>query len=124
MTNIKQQFSDATPFLQLCNDPKEYDMAISRLEHMIWWSFVWLDAQLGHKTEMVPDEIKRRFLICEKWFRVLRRDLGYGVHHALDTLPRALAYELLGLPFDPPKADGRGWARSPADIQQMIKQKS
>lgn len=46
-------------------------------------------------------EIKRRFDILEKWFRILRGDKQWGIERTLDALPKALAAELSGLQWEP-----------------------
>ena len=46
-------------------------------------------------------EVRRRFAICERLFRRLRGDLGWGLQRALDHLPRYLRCELDGIPWQP-----------------------
>jgi hypothetical protein len=53
-------------------------------------------------------EIKRRTEILYKWFTVMRADLGFSTHRALDMLPEALRTELDGGSWEPPHVD-RGW---------------
>ena len=120
MTDLRRASGDVGPFLSLCNDPDDYEMALDRLQHIIWWSFRWLDHQVGTITEITDTEIRRRFLICEKWFRIFRQELGYGLQQALDTLPKALASDLLGLQFDPPRVADRGWGRGPNDLIKRV----
>jgi hypothetical protein len=59
---------------------------------------------------MTKNDVKRRFDILAKWFKVMRGDLGWSLQRALDTLPRALRAELDGEEFVP---DNRAtWATS------------
>ena len=52
-------------------------------------------------ARMTGDEVRRRFSICERLFRRLRGDLGWGLQRALDHLPRYLRCELDGIPWQP-----------------------
>ena len=49
------------------------------------------------------DEVKRRFQICMKWAITLRGDLQWGLDRIVDELPNALATELRGGDYSPPK---------------------
>lgn len=46
-------------------------------------------------------EVRRRFGICERLFRQLRGDLGWGLVRVLDHLPNYLRCELDGLAWEP-----------------------
>lgn len=52
-------------------------------------------------ARMTGDEVRHRFAICERLFRRLRGDLGWGLQRALDHLPRYLRCELDGIPWQP-----------------------
>lgn len=52
------------------------------------------------KAKMTRSEVRRRYLICEKWLRSLRHE-GWSVTRILDIVPRALRTELEGGVFDP-----------------------
>jgi len=52
-------------------------------------------------ARMTGDEVRRRFNICERLYRQLRGDLGWGVQRVLDHLPRYLRCELDGVPWEP-----------------------
>jgi len=52
-------------------------------------------------SRMTGAEVRRRFTICERLFRRLRGDLGWGLRRALDHLPRYLRCELDGIPWEP-----------------------
>ena len=52
-------------------------------------------------ARMTGDEVRRRFAICERLFRRLRGDLGWGLQRALDHLPHYLRCELDGIPWQP-----------------------
>jgi len=46
-------------------------------------------------------EVRRRFAICERLFRQLRGDLGWGMQRVIDHLPGYLRCELDGEPWEP-----------------------
>lgn len=46
-------------------------------------------------------ELKRRFAICEKWYRDLRGDKQWSVDRALAALAPALRSELTGGSYEP-----------------------
>lgn len=52
-------------------------------------------------ARMTGDEVRRRFRICERLFRHLRGDLGWGLQRVLDHLPGYLRAELDGIPWQP-----------------------
>jgi hypothetical protein len=52
-------------------------------------------------ARMTDAEVRRRFGICERLFRQLRGDLGWGLHRVLDHLPHYLRCELDGLRWEP-----------------------
>lgn len=47
------------------------------------------------------DEVRRRFVICERLVRRLRGDLGWGLQRVLDHLPHYLRCELDRVPWEP-----------------------
>lgn len=51
-------------------------------------------------TRMTRSEVRRRYLICEKWLRALRNE-GWGVQRIQAALPQALEAELEGRHWDP-----------------------
>jgi hypothetical protein len=51
-------------------------------------------------ARMTRSEVRRRYLICERWLRALRNE-GWSVTRILDIVPRALRTELEGEAFDP-----------------------
>jgi hypothetical protein len=66
-------------------------------------------------------EVKRRFEICEKWFRIMRTECGYGIKRSLDTIPKALAAELLEQEFDPTDGAGTGWSPNTLSLEEVVK---
>lgn len=106
-------------WIQLLAEPEQFEQVAARVEHVIWMSFSYLDVRVhGRQPIITEGKIQERFKICQKWFCVMRSDCGYSLERTLDMLPRALANELLGLPFDPPSArDGkaRGWTTEEMD---------
>ena len=52
-------------------------------------------------ARMTDAEIRRRFAICERLFRQLRGDLGWGLVRVIDHLPHYLRCELDGQAWEP-----------------------
>lgn len=113
------QHVDKRPFAELFNSPEDFQRVFERLEHTILMSFAIIDKKLYGKVEITQEAIKQRFSICEKWFRIMRGEIGYGLTETLDMLPKALACDLLGIPYDPKKRENKGWALQ--DIDQFLK---
>ena len=110
---------DPTPFQDLFNKPGDFEEVFASLEHTIYASFA-IDALLtGQPPKMTAAVIKVRWEICERWFRVMRGDIGFSLRQTLDTIPKALACEMLGQPFEPVKDNGQGWA--PQSIEEILK---
>jgi len=65
------------------------------IEHAVSHSFATDHAR------MTGAEVRRRFGICERLFRELRGDLGWGLVRVLDHLPEYLRCELDGMPWEP-----------------------
>lgn len=95
--------SENKAFKDLFNRPEDYELVFSSLEHTIWCSFLIDVKVLGRSVEITQDKVKERWKICEKWFRIMRGDMGFGLIRTLDTIPRALACELLNVEFTPEK---------------------
>lgn len=53
------------------------------------------------KSRVTGSEVRRRFRICERWFRELRAEHGWSTSRILDNLSRILRADLDGAPFDP-----------------------
>lgn len=56
------------------------------------------------KAPQTEREVKRRFEICARIFKVLRGDMKWSISRALDKLPEYLRCELDGTPYDPKDA--------------------
>jgi hypothetical protein len=97
------------PFADLLNDPANMQMVVEHLRHTIVASFAIDARELGRPPQITTAKVKERWQICERWFRIMRGELGFGLVRTLDTIPRALAHELLGLPFDPKIGAEGGW---------------
>lgn len=52
-------------------------------------------------SRKTQSEVARRFQICEKIFRLLRGDKGWGIQRVLGKLPEYLRCELDGKPWVP-----------------------
>lgn len=107
------------PFADLLNRPEDARKAFSVFQKAIFGSFAAEQLALRQPVlvvggtvplDMPEREVKRRFDICERWFRILRCDLKYSLDQALDTLPQALQAELSGKSFEPSPV-GRGWVQ-------------
>lgn len=96
-------------FADLFNDPTNYNLVLESIEHTIMASFAIDVRVFGTVPNVTGEKVAQRWLICEKWYRVMRGDLGFGLIRTLDTLPRALACELLDQPFDPMIGSEHGW---------------
>lgn len=108
---MRQVTIDTKPFAELLNKPEDFEFVRSSLDHTIFSSFGIIDhAIFGREVKITQSEIKRRFHICEKWFRIMRGECGFGLKRTLDKMPKALACELLDQEFDPMKEDpDHGW---------------
>lgn len=103
---------DPKPFADLFNRPEDFNRVFESIEHTIFASFAIDEAVFGHKVTITQAKVQERWQICERWFRAMRGELGYGLIQTLDMLPKALACTLLDQPFEPPPANaGHGWFR-------------
>lgn len=75
----------------------EAELALNRFTLAIQASFA--THPVRHLT---GDEVKRRWAIVERWYRIMRADLGWGQAKALDHVAKALKSELDGVPWTPP----------------------
>jgi hypothetical protein len=57
---------------------------------------------LNGDIKVTEAEIKNRFEVLCRWFRVLKGDLDFTLNKALDMLPEALRKELDGETYSPP----------------------
>jgi hypothetical protein len=73
----------------------QFARAMLGIEHAIERSFQ------SDGARMTQAEVRRRFDICERVFRQLRGDLGWGLQRVLDHLPGYLRCELDGAPWEP-----------------------
>jgi hypothetical protein len=84
----------AAPFLDLVEQGR-LDHAVLAIEHIVTRSFETDGARV------TGAEVRRRFEICERLFRQLRGDLGWGLQRVLDHLPHYVRCELDGQPWEP-----------------------
>lgn len=108
MLNTIIRNSDSA-FAELVKRPEDLKFLFKSLAAVIGNSFKQ-DGDRGSIISLTDTEFRRRFKICEKWFRIMRGDCGYSVERTVDFLPRALRADLDGTEFEPPKADLAGWA--------------
>ncbi len=50
--------------------------------------------------KLTRDEVKRRFGICVRWFKVLRVEKKLSIERCVDEMPKALRAELDGRPYE------------------------
>ncbi|TMQ13317.1 MAG: hypothetical protein E6J91_18860 [Deltaproteobacteria bacterium] len=84
----------AAPFLHLVEQGR-LDQAALAIEHIVTRSFE------ADGSRVTASEVRRRFEICERLFRQLRGDLGWGLQRVLDHLPHYFRCELDGQPWEP-----------------------
>jgi len=84
----------AGDFLSLI-ETEQLGQVVLGIEHAVTRSF---EADGARRTDA---EIRRRFAICERLFRGLRGDLGWGVVRVIDHLPHYLRCELDGQTWEP-----------------------
>lgn len=90
------------PFADLLSREEDLVRVFDALEQAIWKSFgVDVQREPFKPPQMTGAEIKRRFQICERWFREARADRGYSLERTLDLMAQALRCELDGVEFDP-----------------------
>lgn len=82
------------PFLDLVGQG-ELARAALGIERVVAQSFE------ADRARMTGAEVRRRFQICERLFRQLRGDLGWGLVRLLDHLPHYLRCELDGNAWEP-----------------------
>lgn len=87
----------ARDFLSLL-DNQQLGQVMARFEEVVMRS---LEADGARFTAA---EVRRRFQICERLFRVLRGDLGWGLQRVLDHLPHYLRCELDGQAWEPDRS--------------------
>lgn len=93
-----------TAFAQLLTNPTDLQQVFHALQDIIMRSFareVQSGLILPVRVTMTDAEIRRRFLICEKWFRVMRGDKKWTLDRTLACLGWALQLELEGREVDP-----------------------
>lgn len=76
-------------------DATQFRRVTARITKTIEGSFI------EDRSRITGREVRRRFTICERWFRALRSEHGWSVPRILDNLPRILRADLDGAPFDP-----------------------
>jgi Lon protease-like protein len=84
----------AAPFLDLV-EQGQLACTVLAIERIVRRSFE------GDGSRMTTAEVRRRFRICERLFRQLRGDLGWGLVRVLDHLPHYLRCELDGQAWEP-----------------------
>lgn len=86
----------ATALTELLGSPVAIGAVTNGIETAIRHSFA--SHPMRHKT---ADEVKRRFEICVKWFRVFRTEKKFSIDRSVDQLGRALRAELDGVEYKP-----------------------
>lgn len=87
-----------TPFADL--SPAEVHEVTSGFHRIIGASFQE-DRRRDRRVVMTQDEIRRRFRICERWFRIFRGDKAWSIERSISTCATALRTELDGGVYTP-----------------------
>jgi len=104
---------DLKPFASLLSNEKDVQLVFAHLERAIFRSFA-IDLQrdpFGPLAQrgITASDIRKRFRICEQWFRRARGDLGLSLTKTLDLMGHALRCGLDGQDFDPNRLQTRLW---------------
>lgn len=90
----------------LMRSPEMFSKVVRRISMVVESSF---KNDLILRPHVTASEIKERSNLCYDLFLMMRTDLHYSTHKALDVLPTALRSELDGIPWKPSRPD-RSWA--------------
>ena len=117
---MKELHIDTRVFRDLLDNQNDFNQVFNVFYTTIMLSFRVIDtAALGQASVISQEEVKRRFLICEKWFRTMRGDLGYSLQRTLEYIPKALVCEITGQEFIP-DAGMRGYAATVDALQRAV----
>lgn len=102
--------TDPKPFRSLLSNERDLHRVFEAVQCTIWRSFgTDIQREPFKQHKITKPEIKRRFKICEAWFRRARGDLGYSLERTLDMMGHALRCELDGRSFDPTDTGPKIW---------------
>jgi hypothetical protein len=91
------------PFSALLSSPAQFAKVAEKFEEVILASFGWEAAKTHSTPTVTRSELKRRFEIVERYFRLFRGELGWSVERSLDHIGPALKSEILiGRSYEPP----------------------
>jgi len=117
---MKELHIDQHVFSDLLEKPEDFDRVYSVFYSTIMLSFRIVDtAALGKPSIISQEEVKRRFKICEKWFRTLQGDVGFSLNRTLDSIPQALVCELTDQEYKPGEKM-RGYVATADALQRAI----
>lgn len=112
-TDLRKQLqldADPKPFKSLLGDERDLQRVFATIHDVILRSFgVDIQREPFKPNPITDREVKRRFGICERWFRRARGDLGYSLERTMDMMGHALRCELDGNPFDPQSGGPMIW---------------
>jgi len=107
---VPQIQGDPKPFASLMRSDADLRLVFEAIENSIWRSFGEDQRRKPFSTvRPTHDEVRRRFAICEKWFRRARGDMDYSVTQTLDLMGKALRCELDGQVYEPLAPGSRIW---------------
>ena len=113
LNSARQQLeldADPKPFRSLLSDDRDLQRVFAAIQDVIWRSFgTDIQREPFKQFRVTKADIKRRFGICERWFRRARGDLGYSLERTLDMMGHALRCELDNRPFDPQSGGPKIW---------------
>lgn len=102
-----------TPLTDLLGSPTAIGTVTNGITKAIAKSF--RSHPMRHQTGA---EVKRRFEICVKWFKLLRMEKKWSIDRAVSELHKALRAELDGSEYKP---DERSvWAPEPSESRLII----
>ena len=108
--DISDLHVDQSVFADLLESQQDFVQVFDVFYTTIMLSFRIVDtAALGKQSVISTDEVRRRWKLCERWFRMMRGDLGYSLNKTLDSIPTALVCELTEQEFIP-DSSMRGYA--------------
>lgn len=118
-----------TPFLNLIREG-DFPRVARKIRDIVWESFIvdarrYLNTDIilpGEEPRRTKSEVQRRTHICEKWIRIMRGDMGFGLEKTLDLLEYAMRSELDGKDFEPRHGPWSVDSKDPVFMTDLEKQ--
>lgn len=74
------------------------------------------------RTQVTDTETRRRFALCERWFRTFRAEYGWGVRRSVEMLPSALRADLDGLKFGRDEPEVSTWVPRGSEVEVQVEE--